>query len=496
MHTERAWPQRSRCFVSSIVVLLSQRTQRLLGAYLDSISQAALTPPLILNASCLAPSPATILVPMLARERLRPRPGEFPHITSRAPSQPDVTLPQALLLFALPLSSRNRLPKRAMAPRNATTPLSPLSPDSDQAPGLSRTPSFLGFAPKRAMASFDNLAALANYGEHLGEARKIVWREQGRATRRAAGPVGVSRAWRKGRPRGGRLGVRYSPGCQSDPAHDLNRQRAEICRESPSAETGYVISLSRQAERATGPFLSERSTSLTTSLRPRALTETCKKLPPLRSYSSIRARVRQVRSHARFVLNALPPSPGRGAPAPPARARSSATPFSTPCPLPRTLPSLTTLRRPRPVPLDGRADTPGVAVQANVAIILRARGHACESLRESWAADRDRAADVEGWAVLTVSPSLRPPSPIRAPRYRQRPIPSSHPRLATRNRLKLGMFANGARPHALMNSSVARRLSARNASQRPCLLWQADDEQRLTSTPSVTRPWVGCAASV
>ncbi|KAI0941118.1 hypothetical protein AcV7_002763 [Taiwanofungus camphoratus] len=35
-----------------------------------------------------------------------------------------------------------------MAPRNATTPLSPLSPDPDQAPGLSRTPSFLGFAPK------------------------------------------------------------------------------------------------------------------------------------------------------------------------------------------------------------------------------------------------------------------------------------------------------------------------------------------------------------
>ncbi|KAI0941095.1 hypothetical protein AcV7_002740 [Taiwanofungus camphoratus] len=37
-----------------------------------------------------------------------------------------------------------------MAPRNATTPLSPLSPDPDQAPGLSRSPSFLGFAPKCA----------------------------------------------------------------------------------------------------------------------------------------------------------------------------------------------------------------------------------------------------------------------------------------------------------------------------------------------------------
>ncbi|KAI0960618.1 hypothetical protein AcW1_005087 [Taiwanofungus camphoratus] len=198
----------------------------------------------------------------------------------------------------------------------------------------------------------------------------------------------------------------------------------------------------------------------------------------------------------KFVLNTLPPSPGRGAPAPPARARSSATPFSIPRPLPRTLPSLTTPRRPRPVPLDGRADAPGVAVQAHAAMMLRAGGRACESLRESRAADRDRAAGVEGETVLTVSPSLRPPSPIRAPRYRPRPISSSRPRLATRNGLKLGTFANGARPHALTNSSVARRLSACNASQRPCLLWQADDERRLTSTPGVTRPWVGCPASV
>ncbi|KAI0941105.1 hypothetical protein AcV7_002750 [Taiwanofungus camphoratus] len=217
-------------------------------------------------------------------------------------------------------------------------------------------------------------------------------------------------------------------------------------------------------------------------------------VPCAHTACSVRARVVQTRSRARFVLNALPPSPGRGAPTPPARARSSATPFSIPRPLPRTLPSLTTPRRPRPVPLDGRADAPGVAVQANAAMMLRAGGRACESLREARAADRDRAAGVEGETVLTVSPSLRPPSPIRAPRYRQRPISSSCPRLATGNGLKLGTFANGARPHALTNSSVARRLSARNASQRPCLLWQADDERRLTSTPGVTRPWVGCPA--
>ncbi|KAI0960617.1 hypothetical protein AcW1_005086 [Taiwanofungus camphoratus] len=113
----------------------------------------------------------------------------------------------------------------------------------------------------------------------------------------------------------------------------------------------------------------------------------------------------------KFVLNALPPSPGRGAPTPPARARSSATPFSIPRPLPRTLPSLTTPRRPRPAPLDGRADAPGVAVQANAAMMLRAGGRACESLREARAADRDRAAGVEGETVLTVSPSPLPTVP-------------------------------------------------------------------------------------
>ncbi|KAI0915163.1 hypothetical protein AcV5_010499 [Taiwanofungus camphoratus] len=129
-------------------------------------------------------------------------------------------------------------------------------------------------------------------------------------------------------------------------------------------------------------------------------------------------------------------------------------------------------------------------------MMLRAGGRACESLREARAGDRDRAAGVEGETVLTVSPSPLPTVRDPCATIPPRPISSSRPRLATGNRLKLGTFANGARPHALTNSSVARRLSARNASQRPCLLWQADDERRLTSTPGVTRPWVGCPASV
>ena len=35
--------------------------------------------------------------------------------------------------------------------------------------------------PKRAMASFDNLVALANHQERLREARKMVWRDRGEA---------------------------------------------------------------------------------------------------------------------------------------------------------------------------------------------------------------------------------------------------------------------------------------------------------------------------
>jgi len=35
------------------------------------------------------------------------------------------------------------------------------------------------FTPKRAMASFDNLVALANYQERLKDARRVVWRDRG-----------------------------------------------------------------------------------------------------------------------------------------------------------------------------------------------------------------------------------------------------------------------------------------------------------------------------
>jgi hypothetical protein len=43
-----------------------------------------------------------------------------------------------------------------------------------------RQTSYLSFTPRRsAIASFDNLVVLANYEEHLREARKMVWRDRG-----------------------------------------------------------------------------------------------------------------------------------------------------------------------------------------------------------------------------------------------------------------------------------------------------------------------------
>ncbi|TCD68617.1 hypothetical protein EIP91_010272 [Steccherinum ochraceum] len=46
-------------------------------------------------------------------------------------------------------------------------------------PPLSRAPSYLQFAPRRAIASFENLVVLANYEERLRGARMIVWRDRG-----------------------------------------------------------------------------------------------------------------------------------------------------------------------------------------------------------------------------------------------------------------------------------------------------------------------------
>jgi len=47
-------------------------------------------------------------------------------------------------------------------------------------PESRRQPSYLTFTPRRsAIASFDNLVVLANYEEHLREARKMVWRDRG-----------------------------------------------------------------------------------------------------------------------------------------------------------------------------------------------------------------------------------------------------------------------------------------------------------------------------
>src|SRR6266567_3216661 len=44
-----------------------------------------------------------------------------------------------------------------------------------------RSTNMLSFTPSRAMASFENLVAMANHQERLKEARKMVWRDRGQA---------------------------------------------------------------------------------------------------------------------------------------------------------------------------------------------------------------------------------------------------------------------------------------------------------------------------
>ncbi|OCH90016.1 hypothetical protein OBBRIDRAFT_731675 [Obba rivulosa] len=60
---------------------------------------------------------------------------------------------------------------------------------SSSRPDIPRAPSYIQFTPRRAMASFENLVALANYEEALREARKIVWRDRGEK------PVEVQDLW-------------------------------------------------------------------------------------------------------------------------------------------------------------------------------------------------------------------------------------------------------------------------------------------------------------
>jgi hypothetical protein len=54
------------------------------------------------------------------------------------------------------------------------------SPSIPQIPGEEREEKEgVHFTPKRAMASFENLVAMANHQERLREARKMVWRDKG-----------------------------------------------------------------------------------------------------------------------------------------------------------------------------------------------------------------------------------------------------------------------------------------------------------------------------
>src|SRR5277367_6432509 len=52
-----------------------------------------------------------------------------------------------------------------------------LPPSGSNTPRISY--SGINFTPRQAMASFENLVALANHQERLKEARKMVWRDRG-----------------------------------------------------------------------------------------------------------------------------------------------------------------------------------------------------------------------------------------------------------------------------------------------------------------------------
>jgi hypothetical protein len=57
------------------------------------------------------------------------------------------------------------------------TPPTPNREDERSDDGESNN--MLSFTPRRAMASFENLVAMANHQERLKEARKMVWRDRG-----------------------------------------------------------------------------------------------------------------------------------------------------------------------------------------------------------------------------------------------------------------------------------------------------------------------------
>ncbi|KAI0915410.1 hypothetical protein AcV7_008407 [Taiwanofungus camphoratus] len=195
-----------------------------------------------------------------------------------------------------------------MAPRNATTPLSPLSPDPDQAPGLSRTPSFLKFTPQarhglvRQPRRTRKLRGAPRRGPQdrlarTGASDPSSCRTCGSVSSMAEGAASVRLpafssvanldVFALSNARGGRLGVRYPLGCQSAPAHDPNRQRAEVSvpmrahsdsTQRGSAERAHQLrratsfrSPGRQSERPvdrSDPPLSRRLSSA-------VLTETC-----------------------------------------------------------------------------------------------------------------------------------------------------------------------------------------------------------------------------
>jgi hypothetical protein len=104
-------------------------------------------------------------------------------------------------------------------------------------PPISRVPSYIQFAPRRAMASFENLVALANYEERLREARKIVWRDRGEK------PVELDNLW-ECFEHGGRGGLSTFPLPAAHGLRDEQRWFQELARwRLPSGRESTLFSL-------------------------------------------------------------------------------------------------------------------------------------------------------------------------------------------------------------------------------------------------------------
>lgn len=82
----------------------------------------------------------------------------------------ELGLPKTLLFIPPPMDMDPGIPDPIVPSSGESSPTGTQTPKESDA---------IHFTPRRAMASFDNLVALANHQERLKGARKMVWRDKG-----------------------------------------------------------------------------------------------------------------------------------------------------------------------------------------------------------------------------------------------------------------------------------------------------------------------------